>query len=430
MTHKIVVGLGFGDECKGATVDWLCATTDVEAVVRFNGGPQAAHNVITPDGRHHTFAQFGSGSFHEIPTYLSKYMLVNPFNLLVEAEHLAELGVMDPMSLVYIDQDALLVTPYHRRANRLREDARGTSRHGSTGQGVGETRAYAIGNPDDAPVMGDIFNEDVLTQKLQKLLSAYIDEFGVHFADDTMAPSKLASTYKSMLDFLQIVPSSKLTKFMSMGDVVFEGAQGVLLDELLGFNPHTTWTKTNQENARALLKGRPAEVYGLTRTYHTRHGAGPFPTEYANDDGYYEPHNGTGRYQGAWRVGALDLALLRYAVEVNGGIDRLVVSHVDYLEALAETHRPMEWTDGYVHKSDGFTKWLHAGEVIGAPYTLSQSTALGVEMGEVTPATGGYLTSVQGLDEALELATGRRPDVYSYGPTWKDRVLADVPALS
>ena len=116
MTHKIVVGLGFGDECKGATVDWLCATTDVEAVVRFNGGPQAAHNVITPDGRHHTFAQFGSGSFHEIPTYLSKYMLVNPFNLLVEAEHLAELGVMDPMSLVYIDQDALLVTPYHRRA--------------------------------------------------------------------------------------------------------------------------------------------------------------------------------------------------------------------------------------------------------------------------------------------------------------------------
>ena len=159
MTHAIVVGLGFGDECKGATVDWLCATNDIKAVVRFNGGPQAAHNVITPDGRHHTFAQFGSGTFHGVPTYLSRYMLVNPFNLVNEAEHLADLGVVDPLRMVWIDQNALLVTPYHRHANRLREDARGASRHGSTGQGVGETRAYAIERPDESPKMGDIYDE-------------------------------------------------------------------------------------------------------------------------------------------------------------------------------------------------------------------------------------------------------------------------------
>lgn len=428
--HKIVVGLGFGDETKGATVDWLCATTDVEAVVRFNGGPQAAHNVITPDGRHHTFAQFGSGSFHEIPTYLSKFMLVNPFNLVLEAEHLAELGVMDPLKLIYIDEDALLVTPYHRHANRLREDARGHARHGSTGQGVGETRGYAIDNPESAPVMGDIYDEPRMTSKLFLLLGAYMDEFGPSFADDLPAPSDLASTYTSMLDFLQIVRSDALEAFLGRGDCVFEGAQGVLLDELVGFNPHTTWTKTTQENARTLLAGRPTEVYGLTRTYHTRHGAGPFPTEYVNNNWYDEPHNGVGKYQGAWRVGALDLALLRYAVHVNGGIDHLVVSHVDYLEAAAETHRPLEWTDGYELKDESWSHWLKSGEIIGAPFTLEQSVKLGEELSQVLPYTGGYLRSIEALDEAMEFATGIKPSVYSYGPTWKDRVLANVPTVS
>ena len=429
MTHAIVVGLGFGDECKGATVDWLCATNDIKAVVRFNGGPQAAHNVITPDGRHHTFAQFGSGTFHGVPTYLSRYMLVNPFNLVNEAEHLADLGVVDPLRMVWIDQNALLVTPYHRHANRLREDARGASRHGSTGQGVGETRAYAIERPDESPKMGDIYDEARLAHKLYALLGYYMDEFGNHFADDLPAPSRLASTYTSMLDFLQIVSPNRLEHFLNEGDVVFEGAQGVLLDELYGFNPHTTWTKTTQANARELLAGRPAEVYGLTRTYHTRHGAGPFPTEYPNNNGYDEPHNGSGKYQGAWRVGALDLALLRYAVHVNDGIDHLVVSHVDYLEYAAGTPRPLEWTDGYVHKNDSWTSWLHAGEVIGAPFTLEQSILLGSELEDVTPETGAYLTTLQSLDEAMECATGMRPSVYSYGPTWKDKRVADVPAL-
>lgn len=427
--HKIVVGLGFGDESKGATVDWLCATNDITAVVRFNGGPQAAHNVVTPDGRHHTFAQFGSGTFHGVPTYLSKFMLVNPFNLVREAEHLVDLGVEDPLDTVLIDGDALLVTPYHRHANRLREDVRGASRHGSTGQGVGETRAYAIERPDLAPVMSDLYDEQRLAHKLYALLGYYIEEFGFSFMDDLDAPSKLASTYYSMVGMLHIVTSGHLDAMLDAGDCVFEGAQGVLLDELVGFNPHTTWTKTTQENARTLLAGRPAEVYGLTRTYHTRHGAGPFPTEYANNNGYDEPHNGEGRYQGGWRVGALDLSLLRYAVHVNGGIDHLVVSHVDYLESAAQTHRPFEWTAGYTHADGNGYKWLYDSEVIGAPFTLEQSVALGEELSRMVPDTGGYLTTVEALDTAMEFATGVRPSVYSYGPTWKDKRVADVPAV-
>src|SRR5438270_13073609 len=113
----ILCGLGYGDEGKGTWTDYLARTEPVHTVVRFNGGAQAGHNVVTPDGRHHTFAQFGAGTFHGVPTHLSRFMLVSPFALAAEAAHLAELGVRDPFSLLSADSRALLTTPYHRAAN-------------------------------------------------------------------------------------------------------------------------------------------------------------------------------------------------------------------------------------------------------------------------------------------------------------------------
>ncbi|WP_280342182.1 adenylosuccinate synthetase, partial [Nocardia neocaledoniensis] len=153
--HLVVVDLGFGDAGKGATVDWLCAPEadlGVAAVVRFNGGAQAAHNVVA-DGRHHTFAQFGAGTFHGVPTLLSRHMLVEPMALAAESERLAALGVRDPLGLLAIDGRALLTTPIHIAANRAREDARGSSRHGSCGRGIGETAWYALEH--EAPTVAD-----------------------------------------------------------------------------------------------------------------------------------------------------------------------------------------------------------------------------------------------------------------------------------
>src|SRR3954467_7607322 len=94
--HVIVVDLGYGDAGKGTVVDWLCTQGPVQAVVRFNGGGQAAHNVVLPDGRHHTFAQFGSGTLRGVPTHLSRFVVVDPLALTAEAAHLGELGVPDP----------------------------------------------------------------------------------------------------------------------------------------------------------------------------------------------------------------------------------------------------------------------------------------------------------------------------------------------
>ena len=162
--HVIVVDLGFGDAGKGTVVDWLCsrasarrrARRSARTVVRFNGGAQAAHNVVTPDGRHHTFAQFGSGTFTPgVRTHLSRFVLVDPLALAAEAAHLASAGVAGP------------ARPADRRPGRAahhavppgREPGQRTGprrgRHGSCGMGIGETASYALGVRADAPRVGD-----------------------------------------------------------------------------------------------------------------------------------------------------------------------------------------------------------------------------------------------------------------------------------
>ncbi|HUQ61379.1 adenylosuccinate synthetase [Lentzea sp.] len=340
--HVIVVGLGFGDEGKGAVVDALCADGSVSAVVRFNGGAQAAHNVVV-DGRHHTFSQFGSGTLAGVPTWLSRFVLVEPIALATESRELEAVGVADPLSLVSIDAGALLTTPFHVAANRARENARGEDRHGSCGKGIGETVWYGLlgergaapgevvegqrvlGEPGPAPTVGDCLDPRVLRQKLDVLARFYEPLIG-----DGPGVDELVELYRSFADAVRITTGDECGRLADAGRLVFEGAQGVLLDETYGFHPHTTWSTVTPRNARTLLGGRPARVLGVTRTYQTRHGAGPLPTEdQAVLDRFPEAHNGTGEYQGAWRAGHLDADLLRYSVRCCGGVDGLAVTHLD-----------------------------------------------------------------------------------------------------
>jgi adenylosuccinate synthase len=326
-------------------------------VVRFNGGAQAGHNVVTGDGRHHTFAQFGSGTLTAgTRTFLSRYMLVDPLALVAEAEHLEQLGVPDPLSLVAVDRDALLTTPYHRAANQAREIARGLDRHGSCGMGIGETASYALAYPDDAPRAGDMTARSTLLRKLallrDRLAADLAKDFpglpgipvilgavgfpGFPVAPDIDQPERLPSTervadvYRAVADRVTLTGDGYLKELLSAGPVVFEGAQGVLLDEWHGFHPYTTWSTTTFENAETLLDeyGAGGARLGVTRAYQTRHGPGPFPTEDpALDLG--EPHNGNGRWQGPLRVGHLDAVALGYAAAVVAGVDVVALTHLD-----------------------------------------------------------------------------------------------------
>ncbi|HZM76698.1 MAG TPA: adenylosuccinate synthetase [Candidatus Limnocylindrales bacterium] len=313
MTHFAVVDLGFGDAGKGTVVDWLCANESVSAVIRFNGGAQAGHNVVTPHGRHHTFSQFGSGTFQGVPTFLSRFMIVDPLALSAEA---AALG--DPYELLTVDPDALLATPWHRAANRKRETLRGRGRHGSCGLGVGEVAAFSLVPGSEPPRVADARAPGRLRARLRALRDHLTDELG------PLDGPPIDDFVDVMRDFASVVSISD--RLPLDGPCVFEGAQGVLLDEWRGFHPYTTWSTTTFDNVLELTTD--IVRLGVVRTYTTRHGPGPFVTEDASLS-FVEPHNDTGPWQGSFRLGHFDAVAHRYAIEVCRGVDALAVTHCD-----------------------------------------------------------------------------------------------------
>jgi adenylosuccinate synthase len=373
MNHVIVVDLGYGDAGKGGVVDWLCGDSGVggsgrrgvvdwlcsdrpvHAVVRFNGGAQAAHNVVTGDGRHHTFAQFGSGSFTPgVRTHLSRFVLVDPLALAGEAAHLASAGVGDALDRLTVDREALLTTPYHRAANRARELARGRDRHGSCGMGIGETMRYAIDQPDDAPRAADCAAPRTLARKLARLRDRLTGEVGPL---DAPGAGDVCDAYLAFAGRVAVVDGAYLHRLLRTGPVVFEGAQGVLLDEWRGFHPYTTWSTTTFANAETLLAeaGESALRLGVVRCYLTRHGPGPFVTEDPTLE-LPEPHNRDGAWQGAFRVGHQDAVALRYAVEVTGGLDAVALTHLDTAQLDTGAGHPLRLCRSYRVDGERWTR--------------------------------------------------------------------------
>lgn len=335
----IVIGLLFGDEGKGTTVSQLCSQNKPNYVIRFSGGPQTAHNVIH-DGIHHTFAQLGSGSLQRVPTILTRYMLINPFNLMHEGAAIIDKTGWNPFSELLVSENALLITPVHRWLNQQKEIARGENAHGSCGEGVGDARYYDILHPESSLKMGDLrpANFHVMRGKLESLISYAEETVGQKWASNNDELNNLMRSYRSLsLDgFLNIVEDSFILDRIRDGYNVWEGSQGVLLDESLGFFPHTTWSRVTPANAQELLKEagkKQGNVIGVIRSYFTRHGHGPFPSEIENTDEnvqlFPETHNKFGQFQGGWRRGWFDFELFDYAVRAAGGIDELSITHAD-----------------------------------------------------------------------------------------------------
>jgi adenylosuccinate synthase len=411
--HVIVVDLGYGDAGKGTVVDWLCATRPVHTVVRFNGGAQAAHTVVRPDGRHHTFAQFGSGSFHGVRTHLSRYAVVDPLALVVEAEHLAAVGVPGALGLLTVDRDALLATPYHRAANRAREAARGTERHGSCGMGVGEAVAYALEFPAGAPRAGDCLRPTVLRHRLGALRDRLSTVDGIR---DLPPVGAVADAFLAFGSCVSIVDGdAELGRALGAGTVVFEGAQGVLLDEWHGFHPYTTWSTTTFANAEALLAGAGGTAYrlGVLRTFTTRHGPGPLVTEDPTL-AVTDPYNPTNPWQGRFRVGNFDAIAHRYALDVAGGVDGIALTHLD----TAARHPELKLCTRY----DGT-----AALAPGPPGDLDRQERLTRRLLGTRPVYAGTPTDWVG---AVTDALSTPVVLTSSGPTAADKRVLTAAALS
>ncbi|TDD64864.1 adenylosuccinate synthetase, partial [Actinomadura rubrisoli] len=411
MGHVIVVDLGFGDAGKGTVVDRLCEEPSATAVVRFNGGAQAAHRVVARDGRAHTFAQFGSGTFTPgVRTHLSRFMLVDPLALAGEADHLRALGVRDAIDRLTVDRGALLTTPYHRAANRARESARGAARHGSCGMGVGETASYALAH-DDAPRAGDCLSPARLRRRLTALRDWYHDTFPPRgaFPSGGGVPDVDAcvDAFTAFGEHVRVVGGEHLRGLLREGDVVFEGAQGVLLDEWHGFHPYTTWSTTTFANAETLLAeaDETATRLGVLRTYATRHGPGPFVTEDADlTAALPDTSNGTGPWQGAFRVGHLDAVALRYALDVTGGVDGLAVTHLDVAGARPDLRvcRAYDVNGRRVDRLEA-----------GPPGDLARQEALTSRLFAARPV----YVPLGDAEETIEDALRTRIVLHSHGPT-------------
>jgi adenylosuccinate synthase len=412
----IVVDLGFGDAGKGLVTDALVRSLGAHTVVRFNGGAQAGHNVVTPDGRHHTFAQFGAGSFVPgVRTYLSRHVVVHPTALLVEAAALARKGVREPLERLSVSGEALVVTPFQQAACRLRELARGAGRHGSCGVGVGEAVGDALDDPASALRARHLGDGPALSRTLVRLQEKKRAELAD--ALRTLAGSPAAEAERRVLESPAVVDAwaeaaRRIAPLVTPGDealaarlalggsIVFEGAQGVLLDEWHGFHPHTTWSTCTFANALDLLRecrfDGEIERIGVVRTYATRHGAGPLPTEDpALNASLPEPHNDHGPWQGAFRLGWPDFALLRYALEAAGGVDALALTHLDALARLPHVractaYRPPPGVrlDGALYEGDALYEGVGEGLVRPRPaasHDLERQAALARTLALVRP---------------------------------------------
>ncbi len=276
MTRAIaVIGANYGDEGKGLVVDALCEGPDT-VVLRFNGGAQAGHTVVTPEGRRHVFHHHGAGTLRGATTYLSEHFILNPLLFLREHEDLGHPRVM-------ASPRALLTTPYDMMLNQWAEEDRGADRHGSCGLGINETVERCLDREWRSTP------EDTSRSFLRSISSKYAIDRAEYLDIQLTTERRQLLMSEAVLDqyigacaFMRDAVEWRGADELDAEAIIFEGAQGLLLDEMADGFPYLTRSRTGLANIATLCvqMGIPEiEAVFVTRTYLTRHGAGPMPTE-------------------------------------------------------------------------------------------------------------------------------------------------------
>lgn len=340
MANVVVVGAQWGDEAKGKLVDYLAQNASM--VVRYGGGNNAGHSV-TVEGVEYKFHLIPSGILNpELECVISDGVVIDPGVLVKEIEGLKSRGLS--VTRLRLSSSAHLVLPYHVRLDQLQEAVRGESKIGTTGRGIGP--AYA----DKAARIGIRLGEFVDLQRFRVRLEAVLAEknallsrlYGV----EPLSLEAILAEYAPYAVYLKpfVIDTAELVYTHAAQDepgVVFEGAQGSLLDLDLGTYPYVTSSHPIAGGAcigtgvgPTLIDG----VIGVAKSYTTRVGAGVFPTELLNETGNYIRERGheygttTGRPR---RCGWFDALVVRYSARING-MDCLALGHLDVLSGLEE----------------------------------------------------------------------------------------------
>ncbi len=332
MRARIVIGANFGDEGKGLVTDYLCSKEGAGIVVRFNGGCQAGHTVCTAEGERHIFRHIGSGTFHNIPTYLSSFFVLNPILFFQERDQLIALGFHPT---VYAHPDCVVTTFADMLINQSRERKRGAKRHGSCGIGFHETIVRST-VPELKITMSDLWNGG---KRLESQLAELCGKYSRYRCGQSFdEPDATAAFLDCCNHFAQEIQPLGIGQCK---DPVFEGSQGLLLDQNnKDFFPHVTHSNTGMVNVDSLC-GQAGitekEIYYVSRTYLTRHGAGQLPGEDASLS-FEDDTNKSNPWQGTLRFAPLDSnsMLARCKVDSRSNPYKLVLTHCDQNDAPCE----------------------------------------------------------------------------------------------
>ena len=345
--NVVVVGTQWGDEGKGKVVDWL--TDHAAAVVRFQGGHNAGHTLVI-NGKKTALQLIPSGIMREgVACYIGNGVVVDPAHLMLEIERLEAAG-LNVRSRLYISESCPLILPFHVEVDRAREALRessGAGKIGTTGKGIGP--AYEDKVARRALRAQDLKHPERFASKLRDLLALHNHALAGFLKGSTLEfqpiydhAMALAEQIKPMLADVGVrIHATNV----SGGSVLFEGAQGTLLDIDHGTYPYVTSSNCVAGNAAAGSGVGPDKLHyilGITKAYTTRVGSGPFPTELPIDDaGTVGHHLSTvGQERGtvtgrARRCGWLDAAALKRSILING-ISGLCITKLDVLDGLSE----------------------------------------------------------------------------------------------
>ena len=337
MGNVTVIGAQWGDEGKGKIVDWLASRADM--VVRFQGGHNAGHTLVVGD-QTYKLSLLPSGIVRGTPSVIGNGVVLDPWALKAEIEKLSGQGVAITPDVLRIAETCPLILPIHRDLEGLREDASGAGKIGTTRRGIGPAYEDKVGRR--AIRVCDLAHLDDLDPQLDRLC-AHHDALRAGFDEPPVDRDRLRSDLAEIADF--VLPFAKpvwrdLDEALRKGNrVLFEGAQGVLLDV-----DHATYPFVTSSNTVAGTTGPGSGigpsgagfVLGIVKAYTTRVGSGPFPTEQDNEIGQRLGERGrefgtvTGRKR---RCGWFDAVLVRQAVAVSG-VPGVALPKLDVLDGF------------------------------------------------------------------------------------------------
>ncbi|MGM9965575.1 MAG: adenylosuccinate synthase [Clostridium sp.] len=339
MSAFIVIGAQWGDEGKGKMTDYLAE--DADFVVRFQGGNNAGHTVVVGD-KEYKLRLIPSGILYDDKTnVIGNGVVVDPKALFEEIEYLEGVGVKITPEKLIISDRAHLIMPYHKVLDKLKEKARGKNDIGTTGRGIGP--CYTDKFERCGIRVCDLMHENVFREKLQQNIEAKNPYITQILGGEPLNYDEILNEYLKLAEKLRPFVTDTSVKVYDAikadKNVLFEGAQGMLLDIDYGTYPYVTSSNTTAGGVASGSGIGPRMItnaVGIAKAYTTRVGKGPFPTELDNEIGEWIREKGheygvnTGRSR---RCGWLDLVILKTSVRVSG-LTSLAVTKIDTLAGL------------------------------------------------------------------------------------------------